>query len=154
MESFKPAFWEVCKIITAFTLAHSITLSLAVLGIVNLPSRWVESVIAASVLLVALHNLYPVIQARLWIVTFVFGLIHGLGFASVLLDLEIPGTSLLLALAGFNLGVETGQIAIVGILLPSVIPPSSHLVLSTSHSGIRFSAHCRGGITLVVGAQS
>ena len=118
VESFKPAFWEVCKIITAFTLAHSLTLSLAVLGIVNLPSRWVESVIAASVLLVALHNLYPVIQTRLWIVTFAFGLIHGLGFASVLLDLDIPGTSLLLALAGFNLGVETGQIAIVGILFP------------------------------------
>ena len=116
--SFKPAFWNVCKIITAFTLAHSITLSLAVLGMVNLPSRWVESVIAASVLLVALHNLYPVIQARLWIVTFGFGLIHGLGFASVLLDLDVPGTSLFVALGGFNLGVEMGQIAIVGLLFP------------------------------------
>jgi hypothetical protein len=118
VESCRPAFWEVFKIVTSFTLAHSMTLSLAVFGIVQLPSRWVESVIAASVLLAALHNLYPVMRARLWIVTFAFGLIHGLGFASVLLDLGIPGTSLLLALVGFNLGVEIGQIAIVGMFFP------------------------------------
>jgi len=118
VESFKPAFWEVLKIVTAFTLAHSITLSLAVLKIVNLPSRWVESAIAASVLIVALHNLYPVFCTRLWVMAFTFGLVHGLGFATVLLDLELPGRSLLLALAGFNLGVEFGQIAMVSVFLP------------------------------------
>ena len=118
VESFPSAFWEVCKIVTAFTLAHSITLSLAVLGMVSLPSRWVESAIAASVLLAALHNLYPVIRTRLWIATFVFGLIHGLGFASVLIDLGLPEKSLGMALGGFNVGVEIGQIAIVGGLFP------------------------------------
>ena len=118
VDSFRPAFWEVFKIVTAFTLAHSITLSLAVLGIVKLPSHWVESAIAISVLVVALHNLYPVIRARLWVVAFIFGLVHGLGFATVLLDLGLPGQSLLLALVGFNLGVEVGQVAIVGAFLP------------------------------------
>ncbi|GJL54887.1 MAG: membrane protein [Nitrospirales bacterium] len=118
VESFSPAFREVVKIVTAFTVAHSITLSLAVLGMVSLPSRWVESAIAASVLFAALHNVYPVIRARLWVATFLFGLIHGLGFASVLIDLGLPGKSLALALAGFNLGVEVGQIVIVGLFIP------------------------------------
>ena len=77
-----------------------------------------ESAIAASVLLVALHNLYPVIRTRLWMVTFIFGLIHGLGFASVLIDLGLPGKSLGLGLAGFNFGVEIGQVAIVGLFIP------------------------------------
>lgn len=116
--SLRLALWEVFKIVTAFTIAHSITLCLAVLGLVSLPSRWVESVIAASVLLAALHNLYPVIHTRLWVMTFIFGLIHGLGFASVLIDLGLPGQSLALALAGFNLGVEVGQIVIVGLFVP------------------------------------
>ena len=117
-QSFRSTLWEVLKIVTAFTLAHSITLSLAVLGIVSLPSRWVESTIAASVLVAALHNLYPFIRTRLWIMTFLFGLIHGLGFASVLIDLGLPGQSLALALAGFNVGVEVGQVAIVGMFIP------------------------------------
>lgn len=115
---FRPAVWEVFKIVTAFTLAHSVTLSLAMFGIVKLPSRWVESAIAASVLLAALHNFFPVFRSRLWPVTFVFGLIHGLGFASVLLDFGVPKTAVILALGGFNLGVEVGQIAIVGTIFP------------------------------------
>lgn len=118
VDSFRPAFLEVFKIVTAFTLAHSITLSLAVLGIIRLSSRSVESAIALSVLLVALHNLYPVVRSRLWIVAFAFGLIHGLGFASVLLDLGLPGKSLILALVAFNLGVEAGQVVIVSAFLP------------------------------------
>lgn len=117
-ESFRTSLWEVFKIVTAFTLAHSITLSLAVLGYVNLPSRWVESVIAVSVIIAALHNLYPVIYKRLWVMTFIFGLIHGLGFASVLIDLGLPLKSLALALIGFNLGVEAGQLVIVGLFIP------------------------------------
>lgn len=117
-QSLRLTLWQVFKIVTAFTFAHSITLSLAVLGYVSFPSRWVESVIAASVLLAALNNLYPIIYNRLWIMTFFFGLIHGLGFASVLIDLGLTGKSLALALAGFNLGVEVGQIVIVGLFVP------------------------------------
>lgn len=117
-DSFQSAFVEVLKVVTAFTVAHSITLSLAVIGIVTLPSRWVESIIAASVLLVALYNLYPIVRTRLWVMAFGFGLVHGLGFASVLLDLGLPGSSMFLALAGFNLGVEAGQVAIVMVFFP------------------------------------
>jgi hypothetical protein len=106
-------FWNVFKIVTSFTLAHSITLSLAVLQIASLPSRWVESAIAASVLVAALNNIYPVVHRNLWMVAFAFGLIHGFGFASVLLDLDLPRDSLFFSLLGFNLGVEAGQLAIV-----------------------------------------
>lgn len=116
--SFKAAFWDVARIVTAFTVAHSITLSLATLGVVSLPSRWVESAIAASVVLAALNNLRPVIQGRRWLVAFCFGLIHGFGFASVLADMGLPQGALALALVGFNLGVECGQLAIVAVFLP------------------------------------
>lgn len=115
---FHPALVEVVKIITAFTVAHSITLSLAALGILILPSRWVESAIATSVILVALNNLYPILSERRWMVAFAFGLVHGLGFANVLTDLGLPQGTLLLALVGFNLGVEVGQLAMVGVFLP------------------------------------
>lgn len=115
---FKTAFVEVLKIVTAFTFAHSITLSLAVLGYINLPSRWVESIIAASVLLAALNNIYPIVLRRIWVAAFMFGLIHGLGFANVLIDLGLPKATLAIALLGFNLGVELGQFAIVGLFLP------------------------------------
>jgi hypothetical protein len=83
-----------------------------------LPSRWVESAIAASVVLAALNNLYPLFQGKRWMVAFAFGLIHGFGFASVLADLGLPQSALLLALLGFNLGVEAGQLAIVSAFLP------------------------------------
>ncbi len=115
---FKPALWEVLKIVTSFTVAHSITLSLAALGLVSLPSRWVESAIALSVLLAAANNLRPTVMARRWVAAFAFGLIHGFGFASVLAELGLPPDALVLALVGFNLGVEAGQVAIVGIFLP------------------------------------
>lgn len=115
---FAPAFWEVFRVVTAFTIAHSITLSLAALELVALPSRLVESVIAASVVLAALNNLFPVINERRWAMAFGFGLIHGFGFASVLIDLGLPSGSLLSALFGFNLGVELGQLAIVAVFLP------------------------------------
>jgi hypothetical protein len=110
---------EVVKIVTAFTVAHSITLSLATLGVISLPSRWIESAIAASVLLAALNNIYPLINKKLWLVAFGFGLIHGLGFANVLKDLGLPQNMLLLTLLAFNLGVELGQLAIVSGFLPA-----------------------------------
>ncbi len=115
---FAVVFWDVLRIVTAFTLAHSITLSLAALGWVSLPSRWVESSIAASVVLAALNNVFPLFHRRRWMVAFAFGLLHGFGFASVLADLGLPQGALALALLGFNLGVEVGQLAIVAAFLP------------------------------------
>jgi hypothetical protein len=117
-ENFKTAFIDVLKIVTAFTLAHSITLTLATLHIVALPSRWVESGIAASVVIAALNNLFTVVHGRRWLVAFGFGLIHGFGFATVLTDLGLPRSVLALALVGFNLGVEIGQLSIVAAFLP------------------------------------
>jgi hypothetical protein len=117
-EGFRASFIDVVKVVTAFTLAHSITLSLAALGVVSLPSRWVESAIALSVVLAALNNVWPVVYGKRWVIAFAFGLIHGFGFASVLSDLGLPRESLLVALVAFNLGVELGQLVIVGIFLP------------------------------------
>lgn len=118
VERFVPALWDVVKVVSAFTVAHSITLSLAALSIISLPSRLVETAIAFSVLLAALNNLWPVVHGRRWMVAFGFGLIHGFGFASVLADLGLPQGVLLLALVGFNLGVEAGQLLIVCAFLP------------------------------------
>ncbi len=117
-ERFRDTFWDVFKVVTSFTVAHSITLSLAALSVISLPSRLVESTIALSVVLAALNNLKPVVTGRRWAVAFAFGLIHGFGFASVLADLGLPAGALLLSLVGFNLGVEAGQLAIVAAFLP------------------------------------
>jgi len=86
--------------------------------VVSLPSRAVEATIAASVVVAALNNVFPVFTKRLWAVAFAFGLIHGFGFASVLADLGLPKDALALTLVGFNLGVEAGQLAIVALFLP------------------------------------
>ncbi len=110
----------ILKTVTAFTVAHSITLAVATLGWVNLPARWVESVIAASIVVAALLNLFPRIRAEGWMVASGFGLIHGFGFASVLGDLGLSGGSLLANLAAFNVGVELGQLAIVAVFLPAL----------------------------------
>ena len=116
--SFRVAFTEVLWVVTAFTVAHSITLTLAALQIIELPSRLVESAIAASVVLAAANNLWPMVEKRRWLVAFSFGLIHGFGFASVLTELGLPKDALVLSLLGFNLGVEIGQLAIVAVFLP------------------------------------
>ena len=109
---------DMVKIVTAFTVAHSITLALAVFDLVSLPSRLVESVIAFTVLLAALNNIRPVLHGRRWMATFFFGLIHGFGFAGVLKDLGLPAGALGWSLFGFNMGVEIGQLAIVGVFFP------------------------------------
>jgi hypothetical protein len=116
--SFRVALREVLWVVTSFTAAHSITLSLAALGLISLPSRLVESAIALSVVLAAANNLYPVVEHRRWLVAFGFGLIHGFGFASVLAELGLPADALVISLLGFNAGVEVGQMAIVAAFLP------------------------------------
>ena len=116
-------FWRVLGIASAFTLAHSITLSLAVLGLVHVPGAVVEPLIAASIVWVAaVENTFG--QGRLWrryAVTFVFGLVHGLGFADALSPLALAGWSLVRALAGFNLGVELGQAIAISLVLPALL---------------------------------
>ncbi|CAB3784068.1 hypothetical protein LMG28614_01866 [Paraburkholderia ultramafica] len=109
---------DVLKLVTAFTAAHAITLSLATLHVVALPSRWVEVAIAVTILLSALNNIVPLVRMRRWLAGFAFGLIHGFGFASVLSGMALPTSGLAAALAGFNIGVEMGQISLVLLLLP------------------------------------
>ncbi len=118
--SVHSALLDVLKVVTAFTLAHSLTLSLAANGWIDLPSRWVESAIALTVLLGALNNLFPLVRERRWAVAFAFGLVHGLGFASVLTELGLHHWDLAIALVGFNSGVEAGQLAIVAAVIPSI----------------------------------
>ena len=112
------AVGHVIGVVTAFTVAHSLTLSLAVLGVISLPSRLVESLIAFSVVLAALNNVWPLVTRRAWLIAFFFGLIHGFGFASALNDLGLPKQALVLSLFGFNVGVEIGQLAIVSVVVP------------------------------------
>ena len=110
------------KIITAFTVAHSITLALAVFGLVAVPERLVECVIAASIVYVALENVcLRDAPSQRWVVSFLFGLVHGFGFASALSPLHLPPRHLALALLGFNLGVEAGQALVVALLLPILV---------------------------------
>jgi hypothetical protein len=118
--SFPRVLRNVAGTVTAFTVAHSITLSLATLSVVSLPSRLVESLIALSVLLTALDNVWPILPRRRWQVAFAFGLLHGFGFASVLADLDLPPSALALSLFGFNVGVEIGQLVLVLLLVPLV----------------------------------
>jgi len=113
---------SLLKIITAFTLAHSVTLAVAVLGLVAIPDRLVESVIAASIVWVAMENLIlREAPSQRWLVSFLFGLVHGFGFASALTPLKLPGWNLATALLGFNLGVEAGQALVVLFLLPLLV---------------------------------
>lgn len=118
VERFGPAFFQVVKIVTAFTVAHSVTLSLAALGVVNLPSRLVEVVIAASIAIAATDLLVPIFRDKLWIVVVVFGLFHGFGFAGALSEMGVLGEHVVLSLLAFNLGVEIGQVCIVAALVP------------------------------------
>ena len=118
VQKFKPAFIYIIKVITFFTIAHTITLTLASLEIVSLPSRVVESIIALSIGLAAYHNIIPIFRGKDWVIAFVFGLFHGFGFASVLGDLGIKGEFLTMTLFGFNLGVEIGQVAIIALIFP------------------------------------
>jgi hydrogenase/urease accessory protein HupE len=114
----KQTFKQYTAIITSFTIAHSITISLAVLGIITLPSRFVEAVIAFSIVYVALENIFRKEINHRWGVTFLFGLIHGLGFANILKEMNIPKADLAVALVNFNIGIEVVQLALVLLVLP------------------------------------
>ncbi len=115
---FRPAFIYVIKVVTIFTIAHTITLSLASLDLFTMPSRLVESVIALSIAIAAAEVLHPIFRGRIWVIVFAFGLFHGFGFATVLGDLGIPPKYMVHSLLGFNIGVEIGQVVIVCAIFP------------------------------------
>jgi hydrogenase/urease accessory protein HupE len=115
-------FWSVVRIVTAFTLAHSVTLTIATLDILTIPERIIEPLIAASIVWVALENLLVAEpDRRRWIWSFVFGLVHGFGFASALGELGLKGSAIVRALVGFNVGVEIGQLIFVALFLPALV---------------------------------
>jgi HupE / UreJ protein len=116
--SFRETARDLLRIITAFTLAHSLTLALAATGTVNIPVRPVEVAIAASIVIAGLLNLFPAAARARLALAFGFGLIHGFGFANALAELGARGARLVPALAGFNLGVELAQLALVVLVLP------------------------------------
>ena len=109
---------ETIKTLTAFTLAHAIVLTPAVLGMVNVPARLVEPAVALTIMLAAFDNIHPILPRLRWQVAFLFGLIHGLSFASVLGPMRLPPLGFALALGSFNIGVEAGQIALALLLVP------------------------------------
>lgn len=109
-----PRAWPVARIVTAFTIAHSITLGAAWYGVVDPPSRVVETLIALSIVYVAMENILGIGTGWRAGIAALFGLVHGLGFYGVLSALDPQGSSVALTLAGFNIGVEIGQLAVVG----------------------------------------
>jgi hypothetical protein len=113
VERLAQAVWPVAGIVTAFTVAHSITLALAALKLVSLSPAFIEPAIAVTIILAALDNVLPIFPVRRVVVAFFFGLIHGFGFASVLAELNLPRADFAWALLQFNLGIEAGQLLIV-----------------------------------------
>jgi hypothetical protein len=118
VERLAQAVWPVAGIVTAFTVAHSITLALAALKLVSLSPAFIEPAIAVTIILAALDNVLPIFPVRRVVVAFFFGLIHGFGFASVLRDFGLPRQALGVSLFAFNAGVEVGQACIVGVVAP------------------------------------
>ncbi|MDT0618044.1 HupE/UreJ family protein [Salinisphaera sp. P385] len=117
--SGRRAFIDILKIVTAFTLAHALSLTAATLDWLRPPTRWVEAGVAATIVFAAVNNLRPLVRLeRLWWVAFGFGLIHGAGYASVLGSLGLPAGAMTVALLGFNLGVEGGQILVAALVMP------------------------------------
>ena len=118
--SFGSALWRVLKIVTMFTVAHTITLTLGGLGIVELPAAPVETIIALSIALAAIHNISPQFANKEWLIAGAFGLFHGFGFAGLLSDLGLTQNRRVVSLLGFNLGIELGQIVIILLIFPSL----------------------------------
>jgi len=116
---FRSSLWRITKTMTMFTIAHSVTFSLAGIGLVPTPGpRITESIIALSIAVTALHNLRPIIQNREWMIAFVFGLFHGFGFASLTQSLDVSTSTQLISLAGRNIGIEIGQLLVVFLMFP------------------------------------
>lgn len=115
--NWRDAVWPMVGTVTMFTVAHSITLALAGLKIVTLSPRIIEPGIALTIMVAALDNIWPVLRGRRKLFTFLFGLIHGFGFAGVLSELDLPVSGFVSALLQFNLGVEAGQLVIVTLAL-------------------------------------
>jgi hypothetical protein len=113
VEKLTQAVWPVVGIVSAFTVAHSITLALAATKVVSLSPAFIEPAIAVTIILAALDNVWPIFPVRRVVVTFCFGLIHGFGFAGVLAELNLPTSAFALALLQFNVGLELGQLLIV-----------------------------------------
>ncbi len=121
VDNFGAALWRITKIVTMFTVAHSITFTLAGLGFLPLPGpRIVESIIALSIAAAAIHNLRPLAANREWLISFVFGLFHGMGFASLVSGLDVPRSTQLISLLGRNIGIEIGQVVVVLVLFPAL----------------------------------
>ncbi|WP_136604312.1 HupE/UreJ family protein [Paenibacillus dokdonensis] len=114
----RQTFKQYAAMITAFTVAHSITLTLTVLGFINVPAIIVEPAIALSICFVAIDNMIRERVSYRWVLTFIFGLIHGMGFADILKEMDIPRSELAVDLVSFNLGIETVQLIMIAILLP------------------------------------
>ena len=117
-ETLRSTFAGILKTVTAFTVAHSLTLAAGALGLPTPASMLVESAIAASIVLAALDNVRPIFTGRRWVVAFGLGLLHGFGFSGVLRDLGLRGPPLLKALLAFNGGVEIGQVAVLAVVVP------------------------------------
>jgi hypothetical protein len=121
MAGFGAALWRVIKIATFFTIAHSITFTLAGMGwLPTPPSKVVETIIALSIAAAALHNIRPIFPNREWSLSFVFGLFHGMGFASLVDSLDVSRSSQLISLLGRNVGIEIGQVAVILLLFPGL----------------------------------
>ena len=118
--TFRSGLWRVMKIATAFTLAHSITLTLGGLDIISLPSKFVETTIAVSIIATAFHNIKPIFANKESLIAFIFGIFHGFGFAGLLSELGVGNGQRVLSLLGFNLGVEIGQAFIILLLFPAL----------------------------------
>ncbi len=118
--TFGSSLWRVLKIVTMFTVAHSITLALGGLEIIELPPRLVEAVIAISIALAALHNIRPMFVNKEWLLAFGFGLFHGFGFAGLLTELGLDRSNRIASLLGFNIGIELGQMVIILLIFPAL----------------------------------
>jgi hypothetical protein len=113
-------FISLVKVVTSFTLAHSVTLGLATFGLVSLPPRFIESLIALSIAYIAIENFTGMTLVHRWKITFLFGLVHGFGFSNILREMELTRRNLAISLFSFNAGVEVGQLIFVCIVFPII----------------------------------
>jgi hypothetical protein len=143
---FGAVFRESFIFISAFTVAHALTLGLALFDLLHVPSRLTESLIALSIMVSCFNNLRPFLKQRLWLLTFGFGLIHGMGFATTLAELGLGASARWIALLGFNIGVEFGQLVVAGVLLPIFFTMRTHpayrMVIVRGFSCLIFALAC------------